>query len=115
MSMILAVAPSFMASKIHLYAEGYQPGAKRRGDYRRSAYRMSLCGHGRIGDDAVMVPIAQALAELWTNRRPGPQDPRPQWSWCRNCIGHALDLAGLTRVALDHLANQNPASTKEGA
>ncbi len=108
MIVILAVAPSWMASKIHLYAEGYLPGRKA----RESRYRLPLCGAQRIGDDAVMVPIAQALAELWTNRRPGPQDPRPQWSWCRNCIGHALDLAGLTRVALDHLA-QAATPTKE--
>lgn len=110
MTVILAVAPSFMRWKIHLWSEGYQPGEKRRGDYRRSTYRMSLCGQCRIGDEAVMVPVGVALAELWTNRRPGPQDPRPQWSWCRNCVGHGLDLAGLTQVALEHLANQNPAS-----
>lgn len=98
MSGIRAVAPSWMASKIHLWSEDYRPGSKR----RSSHYESPLCGQGRIGNDAVMVPIAETTG--WTDRMPSPQDPRPSWDWCRNCIGHALHLAGLTYVALDHLA-----------
>lgn len=45
-----------------------------------------------------LAPLVEALR--WTSLAPSDTDPRPSWTWCRACIGHAVDVSGLQREVL---------------
>jgi len=78
---------------LHLYLRGYQPGAKRR-SIRDNA---SLCNVS-VGR-CTLVPFADSLG-----MKPSDTDPCPRWTWCRTCIGHAVDLASLSTEVLTWIA-----------
>ena len=94
-----AVAPSHMGSKVHLYADGYQPGKK-----RRSSATMALCS-SYISPQDQRAPFLEALH--WPQRVPTAEDNRPQRRWCLSCIGHAAAILGIT----DHMISVLAAAT----
>lgn len=93
MTEILAIEPSPASSIIHLHIPGYQPGKKTRsiGDVA------SLC-NGATATRRPTAPLADALSWEGTHKDCGCR--RPNWQWCRPCIGHAVAIA---RLQLDVL------------
>lgn len=100
-----AIPPSLLGSKIHLYQEGYQPGAK-----TRSAPDRNLCGqftHRAQWDRRI--PLAEAVELGWGREGFTPDTPEyvhvwKHWEWCRGCIGHAVFIAGMLDDTVASLA-----------
>lgn len=97
----LVAIPPVRGEVIHLHLPGYRPSTRVRG----------------IGDSAGLcgvllrppgTPIAEALD--WISRVPTALDPRPPWRWCRICLGHLIDLAGLADEVLRALLQPPPAA-----
>lgn len=94
MADLTAIAPGG-GEVIHLHDPDYRPARKPRAIQRTAA----LCG---CAISPPGVPLADAIG--WTDRAPTAEDPRPRWRWCRNCLGHLVDRAGLVDVVLQHPA-----------
>jgi hypothetical protein len=85
---IVAVRPP-RGRIVHLHSPNYKPGPKERPHADISA----MCGqpiwpNGHPKLAYVLTPLADALR--WTCLAPSDTDPRPVWTWCRGCIGHAI-------------------------
>lgn len=82
---------------LHLHSPGYQPGGKARSTGDSAA----LCNYSVFGSQRrnLLVPLAEGL-----NLKPTGTDPRPAWTWCRSCIGHAVSIAGLDAPVLAMIA-----------
>ena len=103
MSQILAVKPA-RGRIVHLHLPDYQPSTSRE---RSLKNKVAMCGHAiwPNGDPLVPylpVPLREALE--WTSLAPSVTDPRPTWSWCRPCIGHAVDVHGMQHAVLAEIA-----------
>lgn len=95
MTEIFAVRPPGTSTVIHLEIPGYKPSPSR----TRSTEAV-LC-NAFVKRHRNRVPLAVALA--WTNP-PGPDEPHEQWRWCRPCLGHAVDAAGLAEATVRAVA-----------
>jgi hypothetical protein len=100
---IYAVKPP-RGNVVHLHLPDYQLS----NDHPRVLKdRQAMCGHGiwPNGQPQMtheLVPLADALT--WTSLAPSTSDPRPSWRWCRNCLGHAVEVHALqARVLHDVL------------
>lgn len=98
MADIVAVRPA-RGRIIHLHQADYQPGEKT----RPNPADVAMCGaaiwpNGIPKREFVKTPLAEALQ--WTSLEPNPLDPRPTWTWCRPCVGHAVTSLGLVRASL---------------
>lgn len=94
MADIRAVPPVRWGEVIHLHQAGYEPTRR----VRSIRDNMALCNYG-IGyqlRNELTAPLADALK--WLQRKPTVEDPRPPWRLCRNCLGHAAELAGLSET-----------------
>lgn len=81
MTKILAIQPAQWGTVVHLHLEGYQPSNKPRPD------RMAtMCG-AFTPNSRPYLDLADAAR--WVGAESTPDDPRPQWRWCRSCVGHA--------------------------
>lgn len=87
---------------IHLHLPGYRPSSKR----QRGV--MDSCGLCGLLLKPPGVPLAEALD--WISRVPTAYDPRPPWRWCRVCVGHLIDLAGLADEVLRAVTGPHPAA-----
>lgn len=92
---ILAVRPPGTSTVIHLELPGYQPAAARSGKTRLKTEAV-LC-NAFVKADRSRVPLTEATG--WT-APPGPGEPHEQWRWCRHCLGHLVELAGLETLVL---------------
>ena len=95
---IVAVRPA-RGRIVHLHQADYQPGERTRPD----AGKVAMCGaaiwpNGEPKREYVKTPLAAALE--WTSLEPSDTDPRPAWTWCRPCIGHAVVSTGMARASL---------------
>lgn len=95
-TLIEAIPPSLLGSKIHLFHEGYQPGLK-----TRSTPDRNLCGQfTHRAQWERRIPLAEAVAAGWGTDEFTPATPDyvhvwKTWQWCRACLGHAIAVAGL--------------------
>lgn len=85
---------------VHLHSPGYQPSPLRE---RPLKDREAMCGtpiwpNGTPPMEHSLTPLAIALR--WTSLNPSETDPRPTWSWCRPCLGHAVTVLGMQREVL---------------
>lgn len=96
---VRAVRPQ-RGQTVHLWAPGYRVGRRDIGEHQ------ALCG---VGVWATGRPVGEALEErltelpdalLWSTFESSTRDPRPQWAWCRHCLGHFVVLGGLERFVL---------------
>jgi hypothetical protein len=95
---IFAVRPT-RGRVVHLHVPGYQPSAKERP--QRDVEAMCAAPIWPNGDptlEKALVPLGEALE--WTSLAPSPNDPRPSWTWCKHCIGHAVVLHGMAHYVL---------------
>ena len=90
---LMAVYPP-RGNIVHLYLPGYRPGLR-----TRSIVESAMCGAsanesvpppvGPAPTGRILVPLGDAInSEAFT--QPRPLDPRPQWRWCKDCLGHAV-------------------------
>lgn len=105
---IFAVRPP-RGAVVHLHSPGYKPSAKDRG-----SGRSALCGapvwpnsQPDVTFEMTLSPLAEAVR--WTSMRPVDTDPRPAWRWCRACVGHAIEAAGLVDEFLVAVADRHAA------
>lgn len=99
---IYAVKPP-RGNVVHLHMPDYQIASTHP---RVLKNRQAMCGHAIWPNGTPVmtyeqVPLGDALK--WTSLAPSEEDPRPSWRWCRNCIGHAVELHGIQWMVLDHV------------
>ncbi len=104
---VMAIKPA-RGSTVHLHSPGYQPSARPRPHSDISA----MCGapvfFGNPTASYENVPLELALR--WTALTPSPEDPRPSWEWCRNCLGHVVRAFGLEQAVLNTVAERQPSA-----
>jgi len=106
MTEIFAVRPPGTSTVIHLEIPGYKPSSAR----TRSTEAV-LC-NAFVRRDRNRVLLADALA--WT-APPAPSEPHEQWRWCRPCLGHAVDAAGLAEATVRAVAAATDPPDSEAA
>lgn len=80
MNRVMAIRPAGWGSVVHLHLDGYQPSTKPRPDAMES-----MCG--AYTKSRPYMELADAAR--WVGAESTPDDPRPEWRWCRSCVGHA--------------------------
>lgn len=99
MTDIHAVKPE-RGNVVHLFLDGYQPGPKP----RPHADASGMCGAplmSRILDTEPRPTVPLADAIKWGNTKPHRNDPRPAWTWCRPCLGHAATHEGFAHYLVN--------------
>lgn len=91
MADIVAVPPATWGELIHLHQSGYTPTKRGRGIREHVA----LCNAGVAYQLRHGLTAPLDIALKWLQRKPTVEDPRPAWRLCRNCLGHAAEIAGL--------------------
>lgn len=85
-SPVKAIRPAGWGTVVHLPLDGYQPSNKPRPDTMDS-----MCG----AYTKARPYMELADAARWVGAESTPDDPRPEWRWCRACVGHAAGAAGV--------------------
>jgi hypothetical protein len=103
---LFAVRPTGIGTVIHIYSPGYQPGKKP----RRPA-EVPMCNGTCSVNERDLVPLADALH--WADPHEACEHcdaHRPDWHWCRGCLGHALDASGLANATARAIASAGSAT-----